>query len=348
MTNVAVVLMNLGAPDSMDAVVPFLKNLFSDPKILRYPAVIRKPLAHLLAYKRKAAAEENYRILGGKSPLLENTQAQADALENYLSLERPDIHWKTFVCMRYWHPFADEVVQSVKKLNPEKTILLPLYPQYSTTTTGSSFDDWDRASAQYMLKSKTRRTCCYPRMSGLVHELVDQMKLVLPEMDLENTTVLFSAHGLPESIVNAGDPYVWQVQQTVQAILHVWGENRPFEWKLCFQSRVGPVSWVKPYLDAEVKQAAQRGRDILVIPVSFVSEHSETLVELDHEVRELALSQGAASYKRLQTVGTSVGFVEGLAQRVLTMLDKDRKLLSPTPECPKDQCQCYSLKFKTF
>lgn len=348
MTNVAVVLMNLGAPDSMDAVVPFLKNLFSDPAILRYPSFLRKPLAQFLAYTRQKAAKENYRLLGGKSPLLENTQAQADALENYLGLERPDIHWKTFVCMRYWHPFADEVVPLVKKFNPEKTILLPLYPQYSSTTTASSFDDWDRASVKHMARTKTRRTCCYPRMSGFIHEIVEQMKIVFPQMDMDNTTVLFSAHGLPESIVQSGDPYVWQVQQTVQAILHVWGETKPFEWKLCFQSRVGPVSWVKPYLDEEVKEAAKRGRDIVVIPVSFVSEHSETLVELDHEVQALALENGAKSYQRMRTVGTSVGFIEGLAQRVLTMLDKDRKLLSPTPECPKEQCLCYAQKFKTF
>lgn len=338
--------MNLGGPDSLESVYPFLKNLFSDPAILRYPSIIRKPLAWLLARKRLGAAKENYRILGGKSPIFENTKLQSEKLEAYLQEKYPGNTWKTFVCMRYWKPFAHDVTKDVKKFQPHRVVLMPLYPQFSTTTTDSSFRDWEKAAEKNRLTTATRRTCCYPEMRGFVESIGIQVEKTLTEMGTENTRVLFSAHGLPEFMIKEGDPYCWQVGKTVQGIIKSVEQN--IDWKICYQSRVGPLAWTKPYLSEEIIAAGKEGKNVLVVPVSFVSEHSETLVELDREYKLLAEKSGVPLYRRVQTVGTGDKFIEGLAENVLRIVERDHKLLNPPSYCPREFCKCYSKTFPTF
>lgn len=348
MERIAVVLFNLGGPDSPASVRPFLKNLFNDPAIIRLPGFLREPLSRFIAWRRAPEASKIYEKLGGGSPLLQNTHDQARALTAVLQNTYPGVSWKTFVCMRYWHPMTPEVVATVKKWRPSHVVLLPLYPQFSTTTSGSSLKEWDKEVERQNFKGTyTRRVCCYPEMDGFVQTLAHAVSEKLQEMDPAKTHVLFSAHGLPESIVKSGDPYVWQVNQTAQSIIRKL--TLPCDdWKVCFQSRVGPLPWVKPYTDDAIKQAGREGKKVLLVPLTFVSEHSETLVELDDEYAHLAQEAGVNTYVRVPTPSVAPNFIEGLATLVKTSLDKGRKLYAPYPHCPQEHSQCYCRNFKNF
>lgn len=306
----AVVLFSLGAPDRPAAVEPFLRNLFSDPAILRVPGFIRPLLAWLVAHRRAAIAGAVYAKLGGGSPLLPNTEAQARALEAALA----DLgELRCFVAMRYWHPFADATVEAVKRFAPARILLLPLYPQYSTTTTASSLADWDRAAAKCGLTAPTFRIESYPTEPGFIAATARLTAAALETARAAGRPrILFSAHGLPKQIVAAGDPYADQARATVTAVAARLGLD-PADYTLCFQSRVGPLEWIKPYTDDEVRQAAAAHRPIVLVPIAFVSEHSETLVELDIEYRELAERHGAPAYHRVPAVGTAPEFIAGLA-----------------------------------
>ncbi len=348
MERIAVVLFNLGGPDSPASVQPFLRNLFNDPAIIRLPGFLRTPLSRFIAWRRAPEAAKIYEELGGGSPLLKNTRDQADALTQVLEEKHPGVSWKTFVCMRYWHPMAPQVVSDVKKWQPSHVVLMPLYPQFSTTTTGSSLKEWDEEVERQNLKGAyMRRICCYPKMDGFVQTLSDGISEKLKEMNPSKTRVLFSAHGLPESIVKSGDPYVWQVNQTAQALVKKLGATCK-DWKVCFQSRVGPLPWVRPYTDDEIKQAGQDGKNVLLVPLAFVSEHSETLVELDVEYAELAKEAGVETYARVPTPSLAPDFINGLATHVKAALDKGRKLYAPYPQCPQEYSQCYCRNFKNF
>ncbi len=338
MTKTAVVLFNLGGPDSLKAVKPFLFNLFNDNAIIRMPQPFRYLLAKMIAFRRGSKARAIYQHMGGKSPLLDLTRAQADALEKKLKKEG---EYKVFVCMRYWHPMSGSVAKNVKAYEPDRVILLPLYPQYSTTTTGSSFSDWDAASAKAGLTAPTSRICCYPADNGFVASHVKQIKdTYWKAAEDGQPRILFSAHGLPEKIIKEGDPYQWQVEKTVAAITQILSIE-DLDYSLCYQSRVGPMEWIKPSTEDEIKRAAADKVPVVVVPVAFVSEHSETLVELDIEYRELAEKHGVPGYWRVAALGTDDYFIDALADLVLGT-GKEDKLSPPNKKqfCSQDLKQC--------
>lgn len=320
---IAVVLFNLGGPDSLPAVEPFLRNLFSDPAIISLPGFVRRPLARLIARRRAPIAREIYAHLGGKSPILEETEAQARALEVALQASGHDA--KCVIAMRYWHPMTADAVETVKAFSPEHIVLLPLYPQFSTTTTASSRSEWQTLARRARLSTPLHEVCCYPIEDGFVQALCDLLengfRSAKPEFSYR---VLFSAHGLPKRVVDRGDPYQWQVERTVQAVLECW-RGAPFEHTICYQSRVGPLEWITPATDAEIRRAGADGKALIVVPVAFVSEHSETLVELDIEYGRLARAAGVPDYIRVPAVRAHPKFIDGLARLVTAAL------ASPTP-----------------
>lgn len=310
----AVVLFNLGGPDSLSSVEPFLRNLFSDAAILPLPVWIRRPLAWAIARRRAPVAQEIYRRMGGRSPLLGETLAQAAALEELLVRRAVDA--RVFIAMRAWHPHSAETVRAVVEFAPEITVLLPLYPQFSTTTTGSSLDDWRRSAAKAGLGGSERRVCCYPWDSGFVSALAQEIRAMLSQRQPELCyRILFSAHGLPQRTIATGDPYQWQVEHTAEAIVRNLSVN-DLDWKICYQSRIGPQKWLEPKTDAEVRRAGMEKRGVIVAPIAFVSEHSETLVELDMDYAQLARDSGVPHYLRVPTVRTNPAFIEGLAELV--------------------------------
>ncbi len=314
MTRTAVVVLNLGGPDALGAVKPFLVNLFDDPAIIRLPRPLRWLLARLIAARRAPVAREFYRHLGGASPILANTEAQSRALEAALGAALGPVG--VFIAMRYWHPRSAATAAAVKDWAPDRVILLPLYPQFSTTTTASSLAAWRQAARQAGLAAPTHILCCYPDDPGFIAALAEPLRRALAETRPGGRVrVLFSAHGLPERIVAEGDPYRWQVERTVAAVLGTLGGAR-LDAVLCFQSRVGPLQWLKPATDAEIRRAGRDGVSLIVAPVAFVSEHSETLVELDRDYGRLAAAAGVPLYRRLPTVGTHPAFIEGLARQV--------------------------------
>jgi ferrochelatase len=304
---IAIILFNLGGPDSLDAVQPFLRNLFSDPAIITLPTWLRIPLARFIASRRTPKAKKIYEQIGGGSPILGQTEAQARALEEALGREH---ECRGYVCMRYWHPLTDAVVRSVGRFTPDRIVLLPLYPQFSTTTTGSSLAAWKKAAP---FTVPTTEVESYPTEPGFIDASVELVKQGLAEVGDTPVRVLFSAHGLPEKIVKAGDPYQRQVEETAKAIATRLGT---VDWSVCYQSRVGPLKWIGPSTEQEIRRAAADKKSIVLYPLSFVSEHSETLVELDIDYRRLAGEAGVASYIRVPTVGTHPKFIEGLARLV--------------------------------
>jgi len=309
-----VILFNLGGPDGPDAVRPFLVNLFSDPAILRVPGPIRWFLARLIAGRRAGIARGIYEQLGGGSPLLPNTLAQARAIEAQFAAGQV----RVFPCMRYWHPMADAVASAVREWAPDRILLLPLYPQFSTTTTASSVQDWRRAAGQAGLSAETVAYCCYPALPGFVAAMADLIQPALAAARADGPVrLLFSAHGLPKRVVEAGDPYQWQVEKTAAAVVAAL-DDPDLDHMVCYQSRVGPLEWIGPSTDAEIERAGRDGRSVVLVPVAFVSEHSETLVELDIEYRHLAERCGVAGYRRVATVGTHPLFIDALAEIVRT------------------------------
>ncbi len=308
----AVVLMNLGGPDSLAAVRPFLYNLFSDRAIIGLPAPLRLPLAWVIAARRAAVARRIYAQLGGSSPLLANTEAQAQALERELG---PG--YRCFVAMRYWHPLTAAAVSAVKAWQADEIILLPLYPQFSTTTTGSSLAAWRREATRQGLGVATRAVRSYPVAAGFI---AAEAALVADTLDAAAAgggavRLLFSAHGLPLRIVARGDPYPREIERTAAAIAAALARPR-LDWRVCYQSRVGPLAWLGPSVEEELHRAGRDDVAVVVAPISFVSEHSETLVELDRDYRRLATACGVPAYHRVATVGTDRRFIKALAELV--------------------------------
>jgi ferrochelatase len=312
MTRVAVVLMNLGGPDSLQAVKPFLVNLFSDPAIIGLPGFLRLPLARFVASRRAPVARDIYARLGGRSPLVANTEAQARALEAALGAGH-----RCFVTMRYWHPLSPETARQVAEWAPDEVVCLPLYPQFSTTTTASSLAAWQLAAARQGLIRPTHVVRCYPCEQGLIEAIAG---LVGPALEAASgngrpSRLLLTAHGLPKKIVRNGDPYPDQVQRTAAAVVAALARPE-LDWRVCYQSRIGPLEWIGPSTEEEIKRAGEDGVALVVAPISFVSEHSETLVELDLDYRHLAEVAGVANYYRVATVGVEPSFIGSLATLV--------------------------------
>ncbi len=335
MNRTAVVLFNLGGPDNPDAVKPFLFNLFNDPAIIGLPNPLRWLVAKLISARRAPTARHIYAELGGGSPILPNTLVQARALETALA----DIgEVRCFPAMRYWHPMSDAVARDVAAWAPGRVVLLPLYPQFSTTTTASSKKAWDAAAQAAGILVPTHYACCYPRQPGFVSAIAD---LVVAHYEKAMThgrpRILFSAHGLPKKIVEAGDPYQAQVEMTVAEVVAKLGVPG-LDYVVCYQSRVGPLEWIGPSTEDEIARAGRDGVPAVVVPVAFVSEHSETLVELDIEYRKRAEAAGVPFYTRVPTVSAHPDFVRGLAEIVRALL---RKPAPPARRiCPGHCAKC--------
>ena len=342
MSKIAIILFNLGGPDGLPAVQPFLFNLFNDKAIIGLPQPVRWFIARLISTRRAPIAQKIYEQLGGRSPLVPNTKKQADALQKVLQDRYVGDDVKCFMAMRYWHPMADEVAADVKAWDADEVILLPLYPQYSTTTSGSSIKDWERASKKAHLATITRGICCYPTDLGFISAVVERLKIALVEarnnLDIR---ILFSAHGLPRKIVDRGDPYKEAVERTAAAVMDQL-DAPEFEWRVSYQSRVGPLEWIKPYTEDEIRLAGVEGKGLIVVPIAFVSEHSETLVELDIEYRELAEEAGVTSYTRVGTVADDNLFINGLADLVSGARSRNAGLSGPEGRrvCSSDCVQC--------
>ncbi len=311
---VAVVLMNLGGPDGPKAVQPFLFNLFRDPAIIGLPAIARYPLAALISTTRRKEATANYAVMGGGSPLLPETQAQADALEAALKARGVDA--KCFIAMRYWRPFTDKTARDVAAWAPDEVVLLPLFPQFSTTTTDSSLKAWKKA---YRGPGVVRTVCCYPTLDGLVEAHARKIQAAYATAGRPaKVRLLFSAHGLPQKVIDAGDPYERQIEATAAAVAARLGDG--WDWKVCYQSRVGPLKWLGPSTPEAIEEAVGEGLGVVICPIAFVSEHVETLVELDHEYAELAKGLGASAYVRVPALSLEPAFIEGLADLALGAL----------------------------
>ncbi len=312
MKKIGVVLMNMGGPDSLKSVEPFLYNLFSDHDIIQIPKLIQKPVAKIISKLRAKKTQEYYRYMGGKSPQKEQTLLQAEALQKALGK-----NYKVVVAMRYWHPFTEEALEQLKDEDLESIILLPLYPQYSKTTTGSSFNEFFRQLEKYKQKGFFKNVPVvkvenYHNHPLYIKAMVENIKRHLPAY--KEYYFLFSAHSLPEKVIKEGDPYKKQVEETVSLIMEDFPENK---YSLSYQSKVGPVKWLEPMTDETIVKLAKKGiKNLTVIPVSFVSEHSETLYELDYQYGKLAKESGIRSYKRIPTLKTNPTFIKALEEIV--------------------------------
>lgn len=310
----AVVLFNLGGPDDQASVRPFLFNLFRDPAIIGLPQPFRTLLARLISSRREKSAQANYALMGGGSPLLPETRKQAAALEAMLTDRMPGDRVRTFIAMRYWNPLTEQTAAEVAAFAPDQIVLLPLYPQFSTTTTESSLQAWNAA---YAGPGVSRTVCCYPEGEGWIAAQAESVHGAMVNAT-GPVRVLFSAHGIPESLITRkGDPYQEQVERTCAAVAARAGLA---DWTICYQSRVGPMKWLGPSTPDAIAAAARDGVGVVVAPVAFVSEHIETLVELDIEYAELAHELGITTYLRAPAVGTAPTFIGGLADAVTEAL----------------------------
>jgi ferrochelatase len=313
---VGVVLFQLGGPDSPSAVEPFLYNLFCDPDIIDFFGAwfARRPLARWIARKRAGSVREHYDAIGGQSPIRVLTERQASALEQALS---PHCHARCFIAMRYWHPLTGEAVRQANAFGAEDLVLLPLYPQYSFATTASSLKEWKR-----LYRSDGNA----PRMHTIDHffdhplyvqAVVEKIGVSLTHFDdPDRAHMVFSAHGLPLSLIERGDPYARQVEETVRRVLESGGWKNPHT--LCYQSKVGRRKWLSPSLTETIERLARAGeKSLLVVPVAFVTEHIETLHEINIQARQQAVKLGVDKFEMMPAVGDSPTFVAALADLVL-------------------------------
>ena len=328
----AIILFNLGGPDKLENVEPFLFNLFYDPAILNLPNFLRYPLAKLISKRRAPIAKKIYEELGGSSPILKLTLEQSNALEKTLNQKDKKNSYKCFVVMRCWHPRAEKVLNDVKSYCPEEVILLPLYPQYSAATSGSSINEWKNICKKNNYKTKTSIICCYPTEEFFIKGHIDEILKKINKID--NYKLIFSAHGLPEKNIKKGDPYQWQVEKTVEKIISKLSIKN-LDWVLSYQSRVGPLKWIGPSTEDVIIENSKLGKKIVLVPIAFVSEHSETLVELDIEYKELAEKNGCYDYIRVPALGTNKDFINSLSSLVIK---KEERIFSEDLYPPKIQC----------
>src|SRR5579859_7190507 len=335
--SVAVVLLQLGGPDSLAAVEPFLYNLFSDPDIIDFPfaRLARPTLARMISSRRAKHVQQHYASIGGKSPIRERTDQQARALEGEL---RKKLDARVFVAMRYWHPLTQETIAQIAAQNFRKIVLLPLYPQYSKTTTGSSLNEWHRRSATAGKNGhSTKIVKEFFEHPAYIDAVVEKINQGLENFSVAKTSdssrielaglreateeapdvhLVFSAHGVPMSVIEAGDPYQAQIEATVKLTMERGGWRNSH--RLCYQSRVGPGRWLRPSLDEELKDLAAQGVEkVLAIPIAFVSDHVETLSEIDIEARDLAGRLGINQFEVMPALNDSPKFIQALTELVL-------------------------------
>lgn len=320
---IGVLLVNMGGPDSLTAVRPFLYNIFSDRMIIQLP--VQPLLARIIAARRAPKVVDRYRLIGGKSPILEDTRAQAEALlavvKGSPGALAKGISFTTYIGMRYWRPFIEEAIKEAAVDKLDELVVLPLFPQYSRATTGSCFAEVDRWAARYLAGvrvTKIEDWYSEPRylqtMSSRLSEALRETRAPLNDID-----VIFSAHALPQSFVEEGDPYPKQVEATIAGILHGVG---PLNWRLTYQSRSGPVKWMEPQTDRTLSELAHAGsKNMVLVPISFVSDHIETLYEVDILYRQMALDAGVKSFVRTKALDVEPDFIRGLGDLVLSAID---------------------------
>ena len=319
---VAIVLFNLGGPDKQESVRPFLFNLFNDRAIIGLPQPFRFFIAQLISRAREKLAKANYALMGGGSPILPETLKQAEALEQAIARRVSNVTFKCFPAMRYWKPFTKEAAKAAEKWGATDVILLPLYPQFSSTTTASSLSSWRKAS-----KLPASTICCYPAGAKFAQAHADAILKTWREAGSPPAPrLLFSAHGLPQRVIERGDPYQWQVEQSVAAVRKLL----PADWdsRVCYQSRVGPLKWIGPSTEAEIHQAGKDGVGVMLAPIAFVSEHVETLVELDIEYAQIARKLGLPYYLRTPALGADPRFIDALAELAERALSAPGKVQS--------------------
>ena len=341
----AVILFNLGGPDKIENVEPFLFNLFNDPAILNLPFFLRYPLAKLISNRRAPTAKKIYQEIGGSSPILKLTEEQSKALELKLNNDDKNSEYKCFVVMRCWHPRAEEVINDVRDYSPEEIILMPLYPQYSAATSGSSIKEWKDICTKKNFNIKTSTICCYPTDDNFVFAHKEE---ILKKINgLENFKLIFSARGLPEKNIKKGDPYQWQVEQSVNKIIKSLN-IKDLDWILSYQSRVGPLKWIGPSTEDIIIENSKMGKHIVLIPIAFVSEHSETLVELDIEYKELADKNGCKNYTRVPALGTNDNYIKAMSNLIIKKQDYNfnGKLFPPKTQCPNQFVKCPCLNYE--
>jgi ferrochelatase len=324
-----IVLFQLGGPDTLDAIQPFLFNLFCDPDIIDFPfaRIGRRPLARLIATTRAKKVQHHYSVIGGGSPIRKFTETQARSLE--ARLKSLGINARCFVAMRYWHPFITEAIEQVRAANCDEIVLLPLYPHYSSTTTGSSLNEWNR---HFCDDIPVRRVESFYRDEFYLASLVEKIDTALARFPApRRPEIVFSAHSLPQSIIDKGDPYQRQIEETVRLLMH---QGRwPNHHRLCYQSKVGASKWLQPSLHRTLRDlAAEKVRDVCVVPVSFVSDHVETLGEIDHEAREEAHHLGIRQFEMTEGLNDSPKFINALAHLVLRAVDEPIDTVIPNQE----------------
>jgi protoporphyrin/coproporphyrin ferrochelatase len=309
-----IVLFQLGGPDTLEAIQPFLYNLFCDPDIIDFPfaRIGRRPLAKLISTTRAKKVEPHYSVIGGGSPIRRFTEAQARTLES--TLHDLGVNARCFVAMRYWHPFTAEAVERLQAAHCNEVVLLPLYPHYSSTTVGSSLNEWSR---HFRGDIPVHRVECFYRDERYLDALIEKMDEALGRFPASHRPeMVFSAHSLPQSIIDKGDPYQRQIEQTVQLLMERGGW--PNHHRLCYQSKVGASKWLQPSLHRTLLElAAENVRDVCIIPVSFVSDHVETLGEIDHEARAKAARLGFRQFEMTAGLNDSPKFIRALAGLVL-------------------------------
>ncbi len=324
---IAVVLLNLGGPDSLDAVEPFLFNLFNDPDIINFPLsfLFRERLARLISSKRAPRVQEQYKKIGGKSPLKEHTLRQAEMLEERLNKDFPA---RVFVAMRYWEPFTEKAVKQIADEGISRVILLPLYPHYSKATTHSSVSEWERKVAELngACKFQTDLIESYYEFPAYIDALIERVTEGLeqfPESERGDVHLLFSAHGTPMKLVREGDPYSDHIKKTVASVMNRGGYIN--EHSLCYQSKVGPQKWLRPSTPEMIESLAKRGvKKMLAIPVAFASDHLETLFEVGMEFKRMALDTGVEKFEVTKGLNDSPAFIEALSQLVLERIREKR------------------------
>jgi protoporphyrin/coproporphyrin ferrochelatase len=317
---VGVVLFQLGGPDTPEAIEPFLFNLFCDPDIIDFPfaRLGRKPLAKLISTTRAKKVQHHYASIGGASPIRRFTELQARTLQSKLIADGLDA--RCFVAMRYWHPFTSEAIAQVRAAGCDEVVLLPLYPQYSSTTTGSSLNEWERLFQEDIPAHCIGSFYHHPFYLDALVEKVDEALARFPGPD--QPEIVFSAHSVPVAVIEKGDPYQHQIEETVGRLMRRGGwSNRH---RLCYQSKVGASKWLQPSLRRTIRDlATERVREVCVVPIAFVSDHVETLAEIDHEAREQAAALGIRQFEMTSGLNDSPTFIAALADLVKGVLDVD-------------------------